>query len=70
MKVIELQDVTRVYKIGQVETQALRGVTARHRGRRIHRAGRPVGFRQDDAAATARLLDRPTSGRCASKAKM
>ena len=26
MSVIELQDVTRVYKIGEVETPALRGV--------------------------------------------
>ena len=55
MEVTKVENVTRIYKIGKVETQALRGVNLSHRERRIHRPGRAFRLGQDHPAAADRL---------------
>jgi putative ABC transport system ATP-binding protein len=62
MKVIQLQDVTRVYRIGEVETQALRGATLDVEDGEF---GAIVGLSGSGKTTMLQLmgcLDRPTSG--------
>ena len=55
--------MSKVYRMGEVETHALNGVSLSIGRRRIYGAGRPVGFGQDDAAAIDRLpRSSPISG--------
>ena len=51
MSVIQLHEVSRIYRIGEVETQALARCGSDHRGRRVHGPGRAFGFGQDHHAA-------------------
>jgi len=69
MKVIELQDVTRVYKIGQVETQALRGVTLGIEEGEFTALVGPSGSGKTTLLQLLGCLDRPTSGTVCVKGK-
>jgi putative ABC transport system ATP-binding protein len=69
MKVIELQDVTRVYKIGQVETQALRGVTLGIEEGEFAALVGPSGSGKTTLLQLLGCLDRPTSGTVCVKGK-
>ena len=63
MSVIELQDVSRIYKIGEVETHALRGVNlAIDEGEFTAIVG-PSGSGKTTMLQLMGCLDRPTSGR-------
>lgn len=63
MKVIELQDATRVYKIGEVETYALRGLTLTIEEGEFTAIVGPSGSGKTTALQLMGCLDRPTSGR-------
>jgi putative ABC transport system ATP-binding protein len=63
MKVIQLQDVTRVYRIGEVETQALRGVTLDVKEGEFSAIVGPSGSGKATMLQLMGCLDRPTSGR-------
>lgn len=69
MKVIELHDVTRVYKIGQVETQALRGVTLGIEEGEFTALVGPSGSGKTTLLQLLGCLDRPTSGTVCVKGK-
>jgi putative ABC transport system ATP-binding protein len=63
MKVIELQDATRVYKIGEVETYALRGLTLTIEEGEFTAIVGPSGSGKTTALQLMGCLDKPTSGR-------
>jgi putative ABC transport system ATP-binding protein len=63
MSVIELQDVTRVYKIGEVETHALRGVDLTIEEGEFTAIVGPSGSGKTTMLQLMGCLDRPTSGR-------
>ena len=63
MSVIELQDVTRVYKIGQVETHALRGVNLTIEEGEFTAIVGPSGSGKTTMLQLMGCLDRPTGGR-------
>jgi putative ABC transport system ATP-binding protein len=62
MSVIELQDVTRVYKIGEVETPALRGVNLDIGAGEFSAIVGPSGSGKTTMLQLMGCLDRPTSG--------
>jgi putative ABC transport system ATP-binding protein len=62
MSVIELQDVTRVYKIGEVETHALRGVNLTIDEGEFAAIVGPSGSGKTTMLQLMGCLDRPTSG--------
>jgi putative ABC transport system ATP-binding protein len=62
MKVIQLQDVTRVYRIGDIETQALRGVTLDVTDGEFGAIVGPSGSGKTTMLQLMGCLDRPTSG--------
>jgi putative ABC transport system ATP-binding protein len=62
MKVIRLQDVTRVYRIGEVETKALRGVTLDVKDGEFAAIVGPSGSGKTTMLQLMGCLDRPTSG--------
>ena len=62
MKVIQLQDVTRVYRIGEVETSALRGVTLDVQDGEFGAIVGPSGSGKTTMLQLMGCLDRPTSG--------
>jgi putative ABC transport system ATP-binding protein len=62
MKVIQLVDVTRVYRIGEVETQALRGVTLDVEDGEFSALVGPSGSGKTTMLQLMGCLDRPTSG--------
>jgi putative ABC transport system ATP-binding protein len=63
MSVIELQDVTRVYKIGEVETPALGGVNMVIEEGEFTAIVGPSGSGKTTMLQLMGCLDRPTSGR-------
>ena len=63
MSVIELQDVTRIYKIGEVETAALRGVNLTIDEGEFTAIVGPSGSGKTTMLQLMGCLDRPTSGR-------
>ena len=63
MSVIELQDVTRVYKIGEVETHALRGVNLTIEAGEFTAIVGPSGSGKTTMLQLMGCLDRPTDGR-------
>lgn len=63
MKVIELQDATRVYKIGEVETYALRGLTLTIEEGEFTAIVGPSGSGKTTLLQLMGCLDKPTSGR-------
>ena len=63
MSVIQLQDVTRVYRIGEVETPALRGVNLDIREGEFTAIVGPSGSGKTTMLQLMGCLDRPTSGR-------
>ena len=63
MSVIELQDVTRVYKIGEVETHALRGVNLTIEEGEFTTIVGPSGSGKTTMLQLMGCLDRPTGGR-------
>jgi putative ABC transport system ATP-binding protein len=63
MSVIELQDVTRVYKIGEVETRALRGVNLTIEAGEFTAIVGPSGSGKTTMLQLMGCLDRPTGGR-------
>lgn len=63
MSVIELQDVTRVYKIGEVETHALRGVDLTIEEGEFTAIVGPSGSGKTTMLQLMGCLDRPSSGR-------
>lgn len=63
MSVIELQDVTRVYKIGEVETPALRGVNLTIEEGEFTVIVGPSGSGKTTMLQLMGCLDRPTGGR-------
>jgi putative ABC transport system ATP-binding protein len=62
MKVIQLQDVTRVYRIGEVETQALRGVKLDVEDGEFSAIVGPSGSGKTTMLQLMGCLDRPSSG--------
>ena len=62
MSVIELQDVTRVYKIGEVETRALRGVDLTIEEGEFTAIVGPSGSGKTTMLQLMGCLDRPTGG--------
>jgi putative ABC transport system ATP-binding protein len=62
MSVIELQDVTRVYKIGEVETPALRGVDLTIEEGEFTAIVGPSGSGKTTMLQLMGCLDRPTGG--------
>jgi len=63
MEVIRLEDVTRVYKIGEVETCALRGLTLTVEEGEFTALVGPSGSGKTTALQVMGCLDKPTSGR-------
>jgi putative ABC transport system ATP-binding protein len=63
MEVIRLEDVTRVYKIGEVETYALRGLTVNIGEGEFTALVGPSGSGKTTALQVMGCLDKPTSGR-------
>ena len=63
MSVIELQDVSRIYKIGEVETAALRGVNLTIDEGEFTAVVGPSGSGKTTMLQLMGCLDRPTSGR-------
>jgi putative ABC transport system ATP-binding protein len=63
MEVIRLEDVTRVYKIGEVETYALRGLTVSIGEGEFTALVGPSGSGKTTALQIMGCLDKPTSGR-------
>jgi putative ABC transport system ATP-binding protein len=63
MEVLQLQDATRVYKIGEVETHALRGVTLAIQGGEFTAIVGPSGSGKTTLLQLMGCLDKPTSGR-------
>jgi putative ABC transport system ATP-binding protein len=63
MEVIRLEDVTRVYKIGEVETYALRGLTLSIEEGEFTSLVGPSGSGKTTALQVMGCLDKPTSGR-------
>ena len=63
MSVIELQDVSRIYKIGEVETAALRGVNLTIEEGEFTAIVGPSGSGKTTMLQLMGCLDRPTSGR-------
>jgi putative ABC transport system ATP-binding protein len=63
MEVIRLEDVTRVYKIGEVETYALRGLTLSIQEGEFTALVGPSGSGKTTALQVMGCLDKPTSGR-------
>jgi len=63
MEVIRLEDVTRVYKIGEVETYALRGLTLTVEEGEFTALVGPSGSGKTTALQVMGCLDKPTSGR-------
>jgi len=63
MEVIRLEDVTRVYKIGEVETYALRGLTLTVEEGEFTALVGPSGSGKTTALQVMGCLDKPTTGR-------
>jgi putative ABC transport system ATP-binding protein len=63
MEVIRLENVTRVYKIGEVETYALRGLTLSIEEGEFTALVGPSGSGKTTALQIMGCLDKPTSGR-------
>jgi len=63
MEVIRLEDVTRVYKIGAMETYALRGLTLSIEEGEFTALVGPSGSGKTTALQVMGCLDKPTSGR-------
>ena len=55
MEVAKVENVTRTFKIGEVETRALRGVDLNHWKRRIHCIGWTIRFGQNHFASITRM---------------
>lgn len=63
MEVIQLQDVTRVYRIGEVETRALRGVNLTIEDGEFMTIVGPSGSGKTTLLQLIGCLDKPTGGR-------
>lgn len=63
MEVVKIENVTRVYQVGKVETQALRGVNLSIQGGEFTSLVGPSGSGKTTLLQMIGCLDQPTSGR-------
>ena len=70
MEVAKLADVTRVYKIGEVETRALNGVSLSIENGEFTALVGPSGSGKTTLLQLIGCLDQPTSGRLSSPVRM
>ena len=64
MEVVKIENITRVYQVGKIETQALRGVNLSIENGEFTALVGPSGSGKTTLLQMIGCLDQPTSGQC------